>query len=164
MDIITIGLVAMGCAGLGVTSAGFFGVREGIIWLRDKAEAKMVQQQLGVEESLNLALDDVMAEKIYIYSTPVTSKRHNIHCPSCGRFSKRVMGLDNVVECKAHGIQVRWKDIPVDWAAIPVAEGVTLNTGPITLPTPLPLFSAPTPLDDAPIDHREMIQLIPQAA
>lgn len=58
---------------------------------------------------------------------PIPNYRHNIHCPSCGRFAKRVFQSNEMVECKHHGVLIRWKDLPVDWISRPIAPGVTLQ-------------------------------------
>lgn len=162
MDDLTIGLIALAGAGLGIILASFFGVLRAIDVYLQRRDAKRTYAEALIEDRLVEALNELY----YAPSTPAVNHRHNIHCPSCGRFSKKVLDMTDVVECKVHGVQVRWKDMPVDWAIQPVAEGVTIVTGPINIihqPLGVELPAEPA-LDMQPIDHRRLVQMIPEAA
>lgn len=129
-------------------------------------KARQAQQ---LEEVLNEALDEVMVNVFFPKEPQVTNYRHNIHCPSCGRFSKRVWGSSLVVECKVHGVEIRWKDVPADWAQKPVTPEVVIRelptleleviTGPIPVMITEPLHEEP--LIGPIIDRKRMIQAIP---
>lgn len=110
--------------------------------IRHRLAIRTEVKQLLIEEHLEDVLDKL--EEV-IHPPKVVNHRHNIHCPSCGRFAKRVLGMGSVVECKHHGVQVRWKDMPIDWAVIPLAEGVTLSTQPVVVSEALP-WDEPLPI------------------
>lgn len=83
-----------------------------------------------IEQQLLEALDEKMIE---VHCPPEKPKnyRHNIHCPKCGRFSKRFEGSDVIVICKAHDLQVRWQDVSIDWISKPLLEKTNYITEPI---------------------------------
>lgn len=68
------------------------------------------------------------------------SYRHNVHCPKCGRFSRRIFEDEVVVFCSVHEMVVDWKAMPVDWAntLVPVEDGswasITIEPAPVTGP------------------------------
>jgi rubredoxin len=121
-------LTVVGSILLGITFfALLFSIGLGGWQLFNYIEIKLQKRALIVEAYEIAVIEDQLHEvmiEMFYRPEPVTNYRHNIHCPLCGRFSKKVMEMDDVVDCHAHGIQVRWRDIPVDWASIPVAPGV----------------------------------------
>jgi len=120
-------LIALGLAGIGLLAASVYGVIE-LIWY---IQARMVFSRLWDEAHTEHALYERLNKLLYLKPKP--NYRHNIHCPSCGRFAKRVWGMDTVVECHVHAVQFREWDVAVDWATVPLAPGVTLVTDPIIL-------------------------------
>lgn len=126
LDIIGLGLLAISLIGAGTGS--FFAVRE-------QLERKRARQPQPIKEMLDEEVrvaHEHVAEAVYIPAAP-QSRRHNIHCPKCGRFSKRWHGLDYIMVCKVHDVQMRW----VEGLVIPqnlVIEGATLHTQPIIVP------------------------------
>lgn len=163
VQIIQGSLLLLGVAGLGILTAGFFAVYESVIKHNNK-------KRTITEEKLNEVLDQVMMEVLFPEVEPIKNYRHNIHCPSCGRFAKMVLNSHTIVECKAHGVQVRWKDIPVDWATnTATGEIPTISTPhqelgveiPLTGPINIIVPDDARELDMQPIDHRSLVQLIP---
>lgn len=111
---------ALGLAGLGIIFSIAGGISQAISHVRRrKYEAHTGEIQI-IQSTLEQALDD------QLYLEPPHRNRHNIHCPKCGRFAKRVLDHDDITDCKVHGVQVRWREMPVDWALFPVTQGVTM--------------------------------------
>lgn len=119
-------LSLFGLSILGLLTAMTMVMGKGIIsvmqYYARRVEVAQAYEVAVIEDVLHEALV-VVEEEIH---NPTPSYRHNIHCPTCGRFAKRVFGYDNVVNCHKHGVTVRWKDFPVDWAVQAIAPGVTL--------------------------------------
>lgn len=151
---ITEALVLMGVTALALLAALTFGGVEAVRKIRFRLEYNRDWKLALIEHELWTNLNDLL------YTTPpVTNHRHNVHCPTCGRFSKRVMGFSHVVECKVHGTQVRWADMPVDWATVPVTEGVTLSLEPMPVTAEISIIDT---TDTGPIwiaDIEEMLEL-----
>lgn len=137
-----------------------------ILWFKDTQPAR-------VEVKLEQALDAKMLE-VYTQEVPKKRAYYNVRC-HCGRFAKRVLGTESVIDCKRHGVGVNWHKVDVDWLYKPltpteVAIDVELAFLDMELET-LPAIT--TPIDIVPdyvnnIDWRpssnirRQIQLIPQ--
>jgi hypothetical protein len=120
-----IGMVLLVLALLAFAYSGTLGTIQAVTYLRIR---HLQSKQEAVEETLNLALDQTMVEVFCPdVEPPKPNYRHNIHCPSCGRFAKKFEGSTTIVICKVHEMQVRWQDEPIDWLSKPVTEGVIVS-------------------------------------
>lgn len=123
-----VGLAALGVAVLGAGASTVLGLSQlrGHLRQRSHAEAELTEAY-ALDQ---LRTDLMVLEMEYQFPDKPPSNRHNLHCPSCGRFARRVLdGNDTVVFCSVHEMQVVWKDIPVDWATEPTVhiEGVPVH-------------------------------------
>jgi len=133
--------IALGAAGLGLLASSTAGLLSLYWWLKDRRELAAEHEAALIEHSLHEALLELQFP-----DPPAPNYRHNIHCPGCGRFAKRVLGMDNVVECKHHGVQVRWNDLPIDWISTPVS-GVKVYVDPHPVTAPIALIPITAPID-----------------
>lgn len=101
-------LAVMGASvALAATSSVLFYRWDFAPWRRARAELVEAIEVAEVEDELRDVLIQVEQRVHY---------RHDVHCPVCGRFSRRVEGFpDQFSDCGEHGIQMR----------------VGLSTGPI---------------------------------
>lgn len=134
IDELTLGFVALPVAALGIVAASIGAITEGIVVLRERSRQREIKQR---EEAIELVVEDLNKDlvKVFFPNVPPPRRRHNIHCPTCGRFAKKVWDSEVVVECAKHGVEVRWKDIPADWASKPVAPQIAISpiTGPVSI-------------------------------
>lgn len=133
-ELLTLGVAALGVAGLGLVASGIGGIAQARWLLAQRAVARAKLGALGVvqEEAilLDLLRNDIMVlEMEYQFPDKPVNYRHNVHCPVCGRFARRVFEGNEVVFCKVHEMQVDWKHMPVDWASAPsrFVEGVVVH-------------------------------------
>jgi hypothetical protein len=128
--IFIVGIVALPIAILGIILSIISLLWQAYTKRRDaRAEIIAAHEVAIVEDSIH---ERLITAEIEIHGPEkVPNYRHNIHCPLCGRFSKRVFGLNDVVECSAHGVQVRWRDIPTDWASVPLYDRAIMTVEPV---------------------------------
>ena len=138
-ELLTLGVAALGVAGLGLAVSTVMGSVQLAGHLRqrshERAEARGFAQALALAQEEATLLDqlrnDIMVlEMEYQFPDKPVNYRHNLHCPTCGRFARRVFEGDDVLFCSVHEMQVDWKHMPVDWASAPSVhvEGVTIHT------------------------------------
>lgn len=99
--------------------AGVFIIISTIMALGQLVDHVKLKRQSVVEVKLEEILDTLSIE--VLHAKP-KNYRHNIHCPTCGRFSKKVWGTTSVIECSKHGVEVVWKEVDVEWLSRPISE------------------------------------------
>ena len=146
-------LVALSACVLGLaTSVGFgsvHAVRVGRQWGQDRAEHKYIAE---VQEYA-IAYNDVI-DAVVELDRKVNHYRHNVHCPSCGRFARQAPEWPpGVALCGVHGIGLRTTPqtgavaIVVSEAVLPpilALEPPTMYlTEPLVIPDDLSLLMEP---------------------
>lgn len=103
-------------------------------------EARAWEQSRAQAQAIDGVKTDLMVMELEIkQDQEVRNYRHNLHCPRCGRFARRIFPGENAaVSCSVHAVQVRWMDIPVEWGktVAAVAQGVTVTTAPVQIVEP----------------------------
>lgn len=156
-------LLLLGAVGMGLCLVMVFIAAHSLLeqWLDYRAEIAEIMQELLAQERAE-AIEEVKVDLMVLElerTEPPRNWRHNLHCPRCGRFSRRVFpGDDTVVECAAHSVQVRWKDIPVSWQEqiLLVGEEVVPVT---TSPVSVVAVAAPEPIAALPEDGDDLRDL-----
>lgn len=140
------GVVALGLALAGIVGASVASVptaRSALAQRRAaRAEAEAYLAAWSEAETTNVIRDDLMVLEMEIeQEARPKNYRHNVHCPTCGRFARRLdPASPTIVVCAVHEVQVRWKDIPVDWAnSVAFVEGQSVQIMPIHLAEPVEL-------------------------
>lgn len=136
MILTLLGLVCLGVAALGILACLYQLARARWREHRRRQWDRARVAHLEAVEALAIA-NDVVRNELMVLEMPVPKPpnyRHNLHCPTCGRFSARVTGLpDSVVECHAHGVVVRV--MPVDWSGpIPIITAVAVPITFVAIP------------------------------
>lgn len=92
-----LGLVALSVALVSIVAASVAGARD---WRgRRQAQALLAEEyeHALVEDEVREAIEEVV-ERVHHY-------RHNIHCPTCGRFSRQAVGWPaGTADCTHHGL------------------------------------------------------------
>jgi hypothetical protein len=84
-----------------------YGAVELSLFILAKVRAKREEIELIeiIEEAVAI---DELVEEIRELDRKVNHFRHNIHCPSCGRFARQAEGWpEGVAQCGLHGIALR---------------------------------------------------------
>lgn len=154
-ELLTLGVAALGVAGLGLTVSTVMASVQLAGHLRQRAVARDEFRALASAQEeatvIDLLRNDIMVlEMEYQFPERPVNYRHNVHCPKCGRFARRVFEGNDIVFCKVHEMQVDWKHMPVDWASAPSVsiQGVIVHAEavagfdadvihPVTEPIPL---------------------------
>jgi hypothetical protein len=171
-DLLALGVVALGVALAALLAAIFCGLWALSDHLRQRADAREAEVEFAEVQTEALAIDELrtdilLLEMEYQFEEERRANyRHNVHCPACGRFSRRVFGHDDIVECSKHEIQVVWKEVPVDWAVQPSAfvEGIFITEQHIHAEQEVTLLPLTAPIDIVVPDTLSLEQLQDEGA
>ncbi len=84
---------------LGVTQLTLFIAFKILDWRERKALIEIIEEAEAIDD---------LVEEIRELDRKINHYRHNIHCPSCGRFARQAEGWpDGVAQCSLHGIGIR---------------------------------------------------------
>lgn len=149
---LAVSLTLLGATGVALVASLALGASQVISLLRQRHA--LAQCQLEAQAIDQLRTDIMILEMEYQFPDKPVNRRHNLHCPVCGRFAKRMLhDSDSVVVCAKHDMQIVWKAIPVDWAEPEhiTVSGVTITTEvvqPETAAILLPALTGPIPIID----------------
>jgi len=106
IDLIYIGFVAAVIAWVMIAVSITFGLMEAA-WVFKRWWFLLTwQRHLDDVETAAWAIHETREDVETLYRK--IHYRHNIHCPACGRFAKRVPNLpEGVSDCKVHGVRMR---------------------------------------------------------
>lgn len=149
---LVVGFALLGATGIGLMASLSLGAVQLLEIL--KKRRTLGQCQVEAQALDQLRTDLMILEMEYQFPDKPASRRHNLHCPVCGRFAKRLLhDSESVVVCVKHDMQIVWKSIPVDWT---VPEHTTVNgvlvttevVQPETAAILLPVLTGPVPIVD----------------
>jgi hypothetical protein len=133
IGIVEVGIYALGVTGTALVLAVIASLKEAAYLFKQWWWNLTAQRHLDdtVREAYEL---DALREDVEALYRKV-HYRHNIHCPVCGRFAKRVEGFpDGVSDCKVHGVRMR----TVEYTGMIDVEIRMVNRATVPPPTPTP--------------------------
>jgi len=147
---IALGVASLALAAVGAAVSAALATREARRYLLHRAWRRAEVEHLEMLHEQALA-EDAVTTAVVELEQRVHRYRHNIHCPTCGRFSRQAEGWpEGVADCGLHGIGLRTLphtgSIPIVVTEIPDHEVLAVEVVPDEPVFELTLTEAPDPL------------------